>query len=874
MNEKIQDYRLINRVTKVFFIKNTAEVSGELFTNSDGIEDIYLELKHNILSNTSYLEREVSLNKVSKGKYRYKFKVDFEKHLIIGADFEFFFKIQLSDNKILTKNFKLRPSKFRKMMGFDYKTDEKRIFFALDGKNQLHLKTQGEEEIILGPSSKDRIQNLERIDKKLRIQFNPSIKERFELKYLFLVDRNKKSIFKEIPLEKISAGFRAEIDFLEIEKEIEINDIIDLYLKSYDGKYRKLIQNKNKKSFFEENKEIEVKEKIFLPCRAKNQTFCIRVGNKYNLGNYYFKNYSMLKKRISFKKGILNYTGEIRSKLVNNISQVNVILKKSDSEIEHKVSATTKVKGNKFLEFKFSFDLKKTLLEPVYWSFFLEVEFEDGKKAWKRLNCEAENYKKILAEPYYQDDYLYFPFLTGKNGLSIMYRLRDPYEKKTLRIKEYIAFIIFVIFYPYFKYKKSWITFEKACNRAQDNGYYFYKYCRETLKKKNVYFIIRKDSYELKNLESKHLKKNVIYFYSFKHLIYLLSCEFLVSSESKINSYIARSQWSIFRKILLGKKIIFLQHGVIGTTGLPVFKNTLENKMDIFCVSSEFEKNIVRDNLGVPEENLKITGLTRWDHLEDKSKNKKNILIMPTWRNWLDNMDEDSFKSSEYFKKYHEMLNDNELIKMLKDNNVCVQFFLHPRFLDYTHLFQVNNYIEIVDSKEKKVNELLMESNMLITDYSSVAWEMYYQNKPVIFYQFDSQRMFDLRGRYMEDNEFFGDIVRDIEGLKNELAYYIENDFAEKEEFILFKDNYLKYRDKNNSKRVYEEIINYRETIKRKKLKDRIKESIILKEIIKESWWFLKRRKLLYLLSFKCRNFKLYQNLRNKISCLKKIKVK
>jgi len=870
MMDKIQNYRLINRVTEVLFIKNTAEVSGELFTNLTDIEKIYLELKHNILSNTSYLEREVSLNKVSKGKYRYKFKVDFERYLNIGGDFELFFKIELSDNKVLTKNFKLRPSKFRKMMGFDYKSDEKRVFLALDGKNQLHLKNLEEKEIILGPSSKDRIQYLERIDKKLRIQFNPSIKERFELKYLFLVDRNQKKIFKEIPLEKTVTGFLAEIDFQEVEKEIETNDIIDLYLKSYDGKYRKLIQNKNKKSFYEENKEIEVEEKRFLPYRAKNQTLCIRVGNKYTLGNYYFKNYSMIRKRLSFKKGIIDYTGEIRSKLAEEISQINVILKKSDSEEEYRTPAFIKIEGSNLLQFNFSFDLEKLRLEPVYWSFFLEIEFEDGKKARKRLNCEAENYKKILAEPYYQENYLFFPFLTGKNGLSIMYRLKDPYEKKSLKVKEYIAFLIFLIFYPYFKYKKSWIIFEKACNRAQDNGYYFYKYCVENLQRKNVYFVIRKDSDELKNLESKNLRKNVVYFYSLKHLIHLLSCEFLVSSESKINSYIARSQWTIFRKILLGKRIIFLQHGVIGTTGLPVFKNTLENKMDIFCVSSEFEKNIVKENLGVPEENLKITGLTRWDNLEDKSKRKKSVLIMPTWRNWLDNMDEESFKSSEYFIKYYEMLNDNELIKMLKSNNVRVQFFLHPRFLDYTHLFQVNEHIEIVDSKKKKVNELLMESNMLITDYSSVAWEMYYQDKPVIFYQFDSQRMFDLRGRYMEDNEFFGDIVRDIEGLKSNLTYYIENNFTEKEEFTLLKDSYLKYRDKNNCKRVYEEILNFRETLKRKKFKDRIKESIILKESIKEIWWFLKRRKVIYLLAFKYRNLKLYQNLRNKISCLKK----
>ena len=44
------------------------------------------------------------------------------------------------------------------------------------------------------------------------------------------------------------------------------------------------------------------------------------------------------------------------------------------------------------------------------------------------------------------------------------------------------------------------------------------------------------------------------------------------------------------------------------------------------------------------------------------------------------------------------------------------------------------NYIELGD---KTVQELLVEHDLLITDYSSVSFDFSYMKKPVIFYHFD-----------------------------------------------------------------------------------------------------------------------------------------
>ena len=47
---------------------------------------------------------------------------------------------------------------------------------------------------------------------------------------------------------------------------------------------------------------------------------------------------------------------------------------------------------------------------------------------------------------------------------------------------------------------------------------------------------------------------------------------------------------------------------------------------------------------------------------------------------------------------------------------------------------QTNRHIRLIPFGTMPLNQLLMSCHMLITDYSSVSWDVYYQEKPVIFY--------------------------------------------------------------------------------------------------------------------------------------------
>lgn len=50
-----------------------------------------------------------------------------------------------------------------------------------------------------------------------------------------------------------------------------------------------------------------------------------------------------------------------------------------------------------------------------------------------------------------------------------------------------------------------------------------------------------------------------------------------------------------------------------------------------------------------------------------------------------------------------------------------------------------------------------MRCRMLITDYSSVCWDVLYQDKPSLFYQFDIDKYNEAHGSYIDmDTELFG----------------------------------------------------------------------------------------------------------------------
>src|SRR5699024_1185573 len=176
---------------------------------------------------------------------------------------------------------------------------------------------------------------------------------------------------------------------------------------------------------------------------------------------------------------------------------------------------------------------------------------------------------------------------------------------------------------------------------------------------------------------------------------------------------------------------------------------------------------------------------------------------------WLDDVSEEKFLNSDYYKHYTNLLNSNKLNKLLLENDIIIHFFIHPKLKAYISNFHtISENIRIYEFGEIQINHLLMRSSLLITDYSSVSWDFYYLKKPVIFYQFDYETYERVQGSYLDMNtELFGDRAFDENNLINLIKVYVERSFMEKEKYATQRKEYFQYIDQNNCERTFNEII-------------------------------------------------------------------
>ena len=340
-----------------------------------------------------------------------------------------------------------------------------------------------------------------------------------------------------------------------------------------------------------------------------------------------------------------------------------------------------------------------------------------------------------------------------------------------------------------------WLISERGVD-ARDNGYHFYKYIKANHQDINVKYVISKKSADINKIN----KEDVIYYGSKEHYILFITAGVLISTHIMGYSPDTSLFWRLDKKglIKLSGKKVFLQHDVIYNylKGLQ----SKDTNLDLFITSAQKEYNFIKKEFDYSDKVLKCTGLPRYDKLINNQKNQ--ILLMPTFRKWLTY--EDSFENTEYYEKWNGLLNNQELIEYIEKNDINLYFYPHYEMQKYIDKFVVKSKNIIIASFEKyDVQKLLIESKLLITDYSSIFFDFAYMNKPMIYYQFDLnefQKNHYQKGYFDYQKNGFGPVCyREADVI----AAIKDNNYKKYETRI---KNFFKYNDFKNSERVYNEI--------------------------------------------------------------------
>ncbi len=331
-------------------------------------------------------------------------------------------------------------------------------------------------------------------------------------------------------------------------------------------------------------------------------------------------------------------------------------------------------------------------------------------------------------------------------------------------------------------YKDFWLISERSTD-ARDNGYHFFKYLRQNYKEINCAYVIDKNSPDYNKV--KDLGKT-IQPKSFSHYLAFACAKVKISTH--IMGYAPDSyRFAILDRkfgIVKGKKV-FLQHGIIKDNIAELHYPNV--RLDLFICGTIPEYEAILKEFNHPEGVVQCLGLCRYDNLLKEHTVKRRILVMPTWRYYLRKLDADGFRESEYYKNFNGLINDEKLHKLLEENDYELVLYLHYELQKFTELFKGSNpRIKVKGMGNADVQELLMNSALLVTDYSSVYFDFAYMRKPLVYWMFDRELFFSeqyAKGYFSYDDDGFGPVALKKEDVINFIKKELEMDMKVEEKY-------------------------------------------------------------------------------------------
>jgi CDP-glycerol glycerophosphotransferase (TagB/SpsB family) len=252
---------------------------------------------------------------------------------------------------------------------------------------------------------------------------------------------------------------------------------------------------------------------------------------------------------------------------------------------------------------------------------------------------------------------------------------------------------------------------------------------------------------------------------------------------------------------------VFLQHGIT--------KNFIEGflyknckSLKLFVCGAKPEYDYLLNNFGYDSGIVKYTGFARYDQLTEFIPENR-ILFMPTWRRYLDGISKEDFLNSLFYKKWSELCNSKELIDVLRNNNLKLDFYLHSSLQKYSDCFVPNNILNVIFFKDRDVQSLLKEDRILVTDFSSVFFDFAYMRKPMVFYQFDEKEYYQGhydKGYFDYRDDGFGDVCVSKDSAIKSIVNVISNECKIEEKYFSRIDKYFTFKDKNNCERIFKTI--------------------------------------------------------------------
>ncbi|WP_064965392.1 CDP-glycerol glycerophosphotransferase family protein [Ornithinibacillus contaminans] len=343
----------------------------------------------------------------------------------------------------------------------------------------------------------------------------------------------------------------------------------------------------------------------------------------------------------------------------------------------------------------------------------------------------------------------------------------DTKENKYLRSLKRKFFKVMYTLFSVLPINKRKVTFASD-SRSELNGNFFFVY--EELYKRNLNLDIRfvfnerinnkKNIMDLMKIAYEFATSKIILLDDFYPLVYPLKIR---KNADLIQVWHAAGAFKTFG------------YSRMGRPGSPSAKSKNHKNYTKVAVSSEGVRENYAEGFGIAVDKVFPTGVPRSDIFFDENyksevqqtlynkypfiKNKKVILFAPTFRGngqSSANYPFEVLNLKRIYEEFHEEYVFLFKIHPFVNNKLTIPYEYADFFYDF--------------SDYREINDLLLITDLLITDYSSVCFEFALLNKPMLFFAYDVEEYIESRDFYYDFFDFIpGPLVRTTEEIINRI---------------------------------------------------------------------------------------------------------
>lgn len=488
---------------------------------------------------------------------------------------------------------------------------------------------------------------------------------------------------------------------------------------------------------------------------------------------------------LSAKSPIFSFTNEpiIKALINDNIEQIQQIYP-SSYDYYH-----CKERTNRFWTFTFEYDVEKLntlkfivniegIDYDVNYYFMPQCPFDSKLEI---ENCIRDNICISIS-----NNKLLFRCVNSEGKKKILEDNSIKYKKAFPQNASERSSIV-----GFLKKRPIWLYYD--CRGVEyDNAYLQFKHDLKLDDGIERYYVSANPYKQQKEIFEDNELKYVITFGSVLHKILFANADKIITAYIEdINVSPFESKIPIVNDIC-NAEVIYLQHGVLHAT-LPWKYSPERINIDKVVVSSNFEKDNFTKKYGFREKDLIEAGMPRLEKLNVNAKCNNRILFAPSWRSYLTSQNVDgtwtininNFTSSEYFKKFNDFLSSKELNDLLSENDMYLDFKLHPIFKNFADCFNVfGDHINMFDGQHED-----KDYKIFITDFSSYVFNFAYLKRPILYFVPDMMQfkagLNSYRELDMPFEEAFGEVVETSDTAITKIKKMIANedninDFYEK----------------------------------------------------------------------------------------------